>query len=88
MRIVNFLISADVVTGMILLIFSVFVTTGTLLATVNILKNITQPIEKLTQDMKQFSAINKTLKRDPAKRNVSELLNSIIREFQPITDEK
>ena len=77
MGIVNFLTSADEAKGKILLTSSVFVATGTLLATVNISKNITQPIEKLTHGMKQFSATNKALKRDPVKTNVSESLNSI-----------
>ena len=73
MGVVNFLTSVEESTGMILLIFSVFVATGTLLATVNISRNITQPIEKLTQDMKQFSTTNKASKRDPLKTNVSEI---------------
>ena len=73
MGIVNFLTSAEETTGMILLIFSVFVATGTLLATVNISKNITQPIEKLTQGMKEFSRTNKSSKRNPIKTNVAEI---------------
>ncbi|AFS82768.1 integral membrane sensor signal transduction histidine kinase [Candidatus Nitrosopumilus sediminis] len=73
MGIVNFLTSVEETTGLIMLIFSIFVATGTLLATVNISRNITQPIEKLTQDMKQFSATNKASKRTPLKTNVSEI---------------
>jgi len=73
MGIVNFLTSVEESTGMVLLIFSVFVATGTLLATVNISKNITNPIENLAQGMKEFSRTNKSSKRNPIKTNVTEI---------------
>ncbi len=59
MGIVNFLTSIDKTTGLILLIFSVFVAAGTLLGTVYISKSITKPIEKLAQNMAKFSKTNK-----------------------------
>ena len=43
MGLVNFVTSVDESTGLILLIFSVFVATGTLLGTVYISKSITTP---------------------------------------------
>ena len=73
MGIVNFLTSIEETTGMILLIFSVFVATGTLLATVNISKNITNPIENLAQGMREFSHTNKSSKRNPINTNVTEI---------------
>ena len=73
MGIVNFLTSIEESTGMVLLIFSVFVATGTLLATVNISKNITHPIENLAQGMREFSRTNKSSKREPINTNVAEI---------------
>lgn len=73
MGIVNFLTSVEESTGMIFLIFSVFVATGTLLATVNISKNITNPIENLAQGMREFSRTNKSSKRNPINTNVTEI---------------
>jgi len=59
MGLVNFATSIDKSTGLILLIFSVLVATGTLLGTVYISKSITKPIEKLAQGMTEFSKTNK-----------------------------
>jgi len=73
MGVVNFLTSADESTGMILLIFSIFVAIGTLLATVHISKIITEPIEKLAKSMSEFSKTNKRAKGYEIKTNVSEI---------------
>ena len=73
MGIVNFLTSDDQSTGMILLIFSVFVATGTLLGTVHISKSITRPIEKLTQNMTEFSKTNKMSNQTHITTNVKEI---------------
>ena len=73
MGLVNFVTSADKTTGLILLIFSIFVSTGTFLATVSISKSITNPIEKLTQNMELFSKSNKMSKQNPIKTNVKEI---------------
>ena len=62
MGIVNFLTSVDESTGMILLIFSVFVATGTFLGTVHISTSITRPIQKLAKNMSEFSRTNKICK--------------------------
>jgi signal transduction histidine kinase len=73
MGLVNFLTSVEQSTGMILLVFSVFVATGTLLATVHISKIITEPIEKLAKSMREFSKTNKRTKGYEIKTNVSEI---------------
>lgn len=73
MGLVNFLTSVDESTGLILLVFSVFVATGTLLATVHISKIITEPIEKLAKSMSEFSRTNKRAKGYGIKTNVSEI---------------
>jgi len=73
MGIVNFLKSVEQSTGMILLIFSVFVATGTLLGTVYISKSITKPIEKLAQSMTEFSKTNKMSNKNQIKTNVKEI---------------
>ncbi|MEX0863047.1 sensor histidine kinase [Nitrosopumilus sp.] len=73
MGIVNFLTSVEQSTGMILLIFSVFVATGTLLGTVYISKSITKPIEKLAQSMTEFSKTNKMSNKNQIKTNVKEI---------------
>ena len=73
MGLVNFLTSVEQSTGMILLIFSVFVATGTLLATVHISKIITEPIEKLAKSMREFSKTNKRAKGYEIKTNISEI---------------
>ena len=73
MGLVNFATSVEETTGLILLIFSVFVATGTLLGTVYISKSITLPIEKLAHNMTDFSKTNKTSKKNPIKTNVKEI---------------
>ena len=73
MGLVNFLTSVEESTGLILLVFSIFVATGTLLATVHISKIITEPIEKLAKSMSEFSKTNKRTKRYKIKTNVSEI---------------
>lgn len=73
MGIVNYLTSVEQITGMILLIFSIFVATGTLLGTVYISRSITKPIEKLAQDMTKFSKTNKMINPNQIKTNVKEI---------------
>jgi len=73
MGLVNFATSADESTGLILLIFAIFVSTGTFLATVSISKSITKPIEKLAKNMASFSKSKKISKQTPIKTNVKEI---------------
>ncbi len=73
MGIVNFVTSVEKSTGLILLIFSVFVATGTLLGTVYISKSITRPIEKLAENMTAFSKTNRISKENQIKTNVKEI---------------
>ncbi|MCV0430103.1 HAMP domain-containing sensor histidine kinase [Nitrosopumilus sp.] len=73
MGIVNFLTSIEESTGMILLIFSVFVATGTLLGTVHISTSITKPIQKLAKNMSDFSKSNKMSEENQVKTNVKEI---------------
>jgi len=73
MGIVNFLTSVEESTGMILLIFSVFVATGTLLGTVHISTSITKPIQKLAKNMSDFSKSNKMSYENQVKTNVKEI---------------
>ncbi|MCV0400670.1 MAG: HAMP domain-containing histidine kinase [Nitrosopumilus sp.] len=73
MGIVNFLTSVEESTGMILLIFSVFVATGTLLGTVHISTSITKPIQKLAKNMSDFSKSNKMSDENQIKTNVKEI---------------
>jgi len=73
MGLVNFVTSVEKTTGLILLIFSVFVATGTLLGTVYISKSITKPIEKLAQNMAEFSKTNKITNKNQIKTNVKEI---------------
>lgn len=73
MGIVNFLTSVEESTGMILLIFSVFVATGTLLGTVHISTSITKPIQKLAKNMSDFSKSNKLSNENQIKTNVKEI---------------
>jgi signal transduction histidine kinase len=73
MGLVNFVTSIDESTGLILLIFSVFVATGTLLGTVYISKSITIPIEKLAKSMTEFSKTNKISNKNQIKTNVKEI---------------
>jgi signal transduction histidine kinase len=73
MGIVNFLTSVEQSTGTILLIFSVFVATGTLLGTVHISTSITRPIQKLAKNMSDFSKSNKLSNENQIKTNVKEI---------------
>jgi len=73
MGLVNFITSVEKSTGLILLIFSVFVATGTFLGTVYISKSITKPIEKLAQNMAKFSKTNKISNKNQVKTNVKEI---------------
>jgi signal transduction histidine kinase len=73
MGLVNFLTSVDESTGMVLLIFSIFVATGTLLGTVYISRSITHPIEKLAHNMREFSKTKKMSSKEPIKTNVAEI---------------
>jgi len=73
MGVVNFITSIEKSTGLILLIFSVFVATGTLLGTVYISKSITKPIEKLAEGMTEFSKTNKRSNKNQIKTNVKEI---------------
>ena len=73
MGLVNFISSVDKSTGLILLIFSVFVATGTLLGTVYISKSITKPIEKLAKGLTEFSKTNKMSNKNQIKTNVKEI---------------
>ncbi len=75
MGLVNFVTSVDKSTGLILLIFSVFVATGTLLGTVYISKSITKPIEKLAKSMTEFSKTNKMTIKNQIKTNVKEIFD-------------
>ena len=79
MGLVDFVTSADKSTGLILLVFSIFVATGTLLGTVHISKSITKPIEKLAKNMTEFSKTNKMSNENQIKTNVKEIfeLNEI-----------
>jgi len=85
MGIVNFVTSVDKSTGLILLIFSVFIATGTLLGTVYISKSITKPIEKLAQSMTEFSKTNKMLGKNQIKTNVKEIFE-LNENFQTMGD--
>ena len=75
MGIVNFLTSVDESTGVILLVFSVFVATGTLLGTVHISTSITRPIQKLAKNMSEFSKTNKISNENSVKTNVREIFD-------------
>jgi len=73
MGLVNFISADDKSTGLVLLIFSVFVATGTLLGTVYISKSITKPIEKLAKNLTEFSKTNKMSSENQIKTNVKEI---------------
>ena len=73
MGLVNFITSVEKSTGVILLIFSIFVATGTLLGTVYISRSITIPIEKLAHGMTEFSKTNKMKNKKQIKTNVKEI---------------
>src|SRR3989338_8407641 len=73
MGLVNYLTAVEQSTGMILLVFATVVATGTLLSTVYISKSITKPIEKLAQNMTEFSKTNKITNRKPINTNIKEI---------------
>ena len=73
MGLVNYLTAVESSTGMILLIFAVVVASGTLLSTVYISKSITTPIEKLAQNMTEFSKTNKIRVKKPINTNIKEI---------------
>ena len=73
MGLVNFVTSVEKSTGLILLIFSVFVAVGSLLGTVYISKSITKPIEKLAKSMTEFSKTSKMSDKNKIKTNVKEI---------------
>lgn len=73
MGLVNYLTAIEPFTGMILLIFATAVAAGTLLSTVYISKSITKPIEKLAQNMTEFSKTNKITNKKPINTNIKEI---------------
>ena len=78
MGLVNYLTAIESSTGMILLIFATVVASGTLLSTVYISKSITTPIEKLAQNMTEFSKTNKI--------RVKKLINTNIKEIYELNE--
>ena len=73
MGLVNYLTAAESSTGMILLVFATAVAAGTLLSTVYISKSITKPIEKLAQNMTEFSKTNRIANKKPINTNIKEI---------------
>lgn len=73
MGLVNYVTAVDGSTGMILLIFATAVSAGTLLSTTYISKSITKPIEKLAENMTEFSKTNKILNKKPINTNIKEI---------------
>ena len=73
MGLVNYLTATESSTGMTLLIFATAVAAGTLLSTVYISKSITNPIEKLAQNMTEFSKTNKITNKKPINTNIKEI---------------
>lgn len=73
MGLVNYVTAVESSTGIILLIFATAVAAGTLLSTVYISKSITNPIEKLAQNMTEFSKINKITNKKPINTNIKEI---------------
>lgn len=73
MGLVNYVTAIESSTGIILLIFATAVAAGTLLSTVYISKSITNPIEKLAQNMTEFSKINKITNKKPINTNIKEI---------------
>ena len=73
MGLVNYLTAVESPTGMILLMFATIVATGTLLSTVYISKSITKPIEKLAQNMTEFSKTNRITNKKPINTNIKEI---------------
>src|SRR5690349_21847600 len=73
MGLVNYLTAIESNVGIILLIFAIVVASGTLLSTVYISKSITSPIEKLAQNMTNFSKTNKNRDRKMINTNIKEI---------------
>lgn len=73
MGLVNYVTAVESSTGIILLIFATAVAAGTLLSTVYISKSITNPIEKLAENMTEFSKINKITNKKPINTNIKEI---------------
>jgi signal transduction histidine kinase len=73
MGLVNYLTAPDASTGIILLIFGTIVAAGTLLSTVYISKSITNPIERLAQNMSEFSKTNKIVNKKRINTNIKEI---------------
>src|SRR3989338_8559291 len=73
MGLVNYLTAIESSTGITLLIFATAVAAGTLLSTVYISKSITNPIEKLAQNMTEFSKTNKITNKKPINTNIKEI---------------
>ena len=73
MGLVNYLTATESTTGITLLIFATAVSAGTLLSTVYISKSITNPIEKLAQNMTEFSKTSKITNKKPISTNIKEI---------------
>jgi len=73
MGLVNYLTATQESTGVILLVFATIVAAGTLLSTVYISKSITRPIEKLAQNMAEFSKTNKISNKNSIYTNIKEI---------------
>ncbi|WP_255458364.1 HAMP domain-containing sensor histidine kinase [Nitrosarchaeum sp. AC2] len=73
MGLVNYITAIESPTGWILLVFATIVAAGTLLSTVYISKSITKPIEKLAENMTEFSKTNKITNKKPINTNIKEI---------------
>lgn len=73
MGLVNYITAIESQTGWILLVFATIVAAGTLLSTVYISKSITKPIEKLAENMTEFSKTNKITNKKPINTNIKEI---------------
>ncbi|MFB5627755.1 MAG: ATP-binding protein [Nitrosarchaeum sp.] len=73
MGVVNYITAVEKSTGWILLVFATMVAVGTLLSTVYISKSITRPIEKLAENMTEFSKTNKISNKKPINTNIKEI---------------
>ena len=73
MGLVNYITAAESPTGWILLVFATMVSAGTLLSTVYISKSITKPIEKLAENMTEFSKTNKITNKKLINTNIKEI---------------
>ncbi|MCV0411572.1 HAMP domain-containing sensor histidine kinase [Nitrosarchaeum sp.] len=78
MGLVNYITAVDGTTGIILLVFATAVSAGTLLSTTYISKSITKPIEKLAQNMTEFSKTNKIIDKKPFNTNIKEIYELIM----------